>query len=127
MTTPVDIGTLIVSTPGYCGGRPRIADTRMPITTIAALWQQGHTAEDILDYVFPDLTLAQVHAALTFYFANQKEIDDWLINDAATHDELAARQLREGGGPSHWSAERREARARELDESSRLLRSRLGV
>lgn len=126
MTAPVDIGTLIVSTPGYCGGRPRIKDTRMPVHSIAVLWQQGYTAEDIIDHVFPHLSLVQVHAALTYYFANREEIDRWLIEDAALYDEAAAQSLRGGGGPSWWTQEMREERARELDDSSRLLRSRFG-
>lgn len=125
MTAPVDIGTLIVSTPGYCGGRPRIVDTRMTVTAIAALWQQGHTAEDIIDHVFVDLNLVQVHAALTYYFANRDMVDRWLMEDAALHDEMAAQQLREGGGPSWWTEDQRLVRAQELDESSALLRSRL--
>ncbi len=126
MAAPVDIGTVIVSTPGYCGGRPRIADTRMPVHTIAVLWKQGNTAEDIIDHVFPDLSLMQVHAALTYYFANKEEIDRWLVEDAADYDAAAAQSLRDGGGPSWWTPEMREERARELDESSRVLRSRLG-
>ncbi|WP_293270877.1 DUF433 domain-containing protein [Microcoleus sp. PH2017_02_FOX_O_A] len=31
MTTAVDIGTLIMCTPGTCGGHPRIAGTRITV------------------------------------------------------------------------------------------------
>ncbi len=125
MTAPVDIGTLIVSTPGYCVGRPRIADTRMPVTTIAPYWKSGYTAEDIVNRAFPDFELGPVHAALAYYFSNQRDIDALMLSDEAEYNEPAARQLREGGGPSSLSAQECETRAEELDEAARVLRSRL--
>jgi uncharacterized protein (DUF433 family) len=83
MGTPVDIGTLIVKTPGIVGGRPRIDGTRMPVQQVAILWQRGQTAEDIVDRIYPGLSLAQVHAALAYYFANREDIDQNIIEDDA--------------------------------------------
>ncbi|MEG4319790.1 MULTISPECIES: DUF433 domain-containing protein [unclassified Microcoleus] len=74
MTTAVDIGTLIVSTPGTCGGRPRIAGTRMSVQSIAIDYKAGMTPEKIAEE-FPHLTLAQIYAALAYYYANQDQID----------------------------------------------------
>jgi len=37
----IDIGTLVVSTPETCGGRPRIAGTRISIAQIAVWNKQG--------------------------------------------------------------------------------------
>ena len=34
MSTLTDISTLIVSTPDTCGGRPRVADTRITVKYI---------------------------------------------------------------------------------------------
>jgi uncharacterized protein (DUF433 family) len=48
-TTDLDIGTLVVSTPETCGGRPRIAGTRISIAQIAVWHQQGMSPEAILE------------------------------------------------------------------------------
>jgi uncharacterized protein (DUF433 family) len=49
MTTTVDIGTLIVSTPDTCGGRPRLAKTRITLENIAIDFNAGLTPEQIID------------------------------------------------------------------------------
>ena len=64
-TTLTDIGTLIISTPGICGGRPRIAGTRMSVMSIAIDYNAGMTVEEILRE-FPHLNLGQIYAALTY-------------------------------------------------------------
>jgi uncharacterized protein (DUF433 family) len=74
MGTAVDIGTLIVQTPGICGGRPRIAGTGVSVRTIVSWYKVGLSPEEIVGQI-PHLTLAQVHAALTYYHANQEEIE----------------------------------------------------
>jgi uncharacterized protein (DUF433 family) len=64
----------IVSTPGTCGGKPRIADTRIRVQDIV-IWHEawGLSPEEIVtDY--PQLTLAQVHAALAYYYDHRDEI-----------------------------------------------------
>lgn len=77
MSTLTDIGTLIVETPEICGGRPRIAGTRISIAQIAIWYQEGLSVEEILDEI-PYLTLAKVYAALSYYHANKAEIEaDW--------------------------------------------------
>ncbi len=74
MTAAIDIGTLIVSTPGICGGRPRIARTRVSVQNIAIDYRSGMTPEEIADSRF-NLNLAEVYAALAYYHANKKEIE----------------------------------------------------
>ena len=74
MTTAVDIGTLIIRTPGTCGGRPRIAGTRMSIRSIAIDYKAGMTPEIIAEE-FPHLTLAQIYAGLAYYHANKDELE----------------------------------------------------
>ncbi|MFB2919741.1 DUF433 domain-containing protein [Aerosakkonema funiforme] len=74
MTTTIDIGTLIIRTPETCGGRPRIAGTRMPVQSIALDYKSGMYPEEIAAE-FPHLNLAQIYAALAYYHANKDEIE----------------------------------------------------
>ena len=74
MSTAIDIGTLVISTPETCGGRPRIAGTRISIAQIAVRSKQGLSVEKILEEI-PYLNLAQVYAALSYYHAKRNEIE----------------------------------------------------
>lgn len=61
-------------TPGVCGGKPRVAGTRIRVEDIV-IWHelQGRSpAEIVAD--FPQLSLADIHAALAFYFDHREEI-----------------------------------------------------
>jgi uncharacterized protein (DUF433 family) len=65
----------IVSTPGICGGRPRIDGHRIQVEDVA-VWheRQGMSPDQILSE-HPSLTLAEVHAALAYYYENRDRID----------------------------------------------------
>ncbi len=89
MLTITDIGTLIVHTPETCGGRPRIAGTRVSVQRIAAWYKMGLNAEEIVERM-GNLTLAQVYAALTYYHANREEIEAYLMAEKANYERLAA-------------------------------------
>ena len=61
-------------TPGISGGKPRIAGCRITVENIV-IWHErlGRSADVIAsDY---DVTLADVYAALAYYFDHQNEID----------------------------------------------------
>ncbi len=88
MATVTDIGTLIGQTPEICGGRPRIAGTGVSIRRIAGWYKLGQTAQEIATQI-PHLTLAQVHAALAYYLANQATMDAEMAAEAALYDRLA--------------------------------------
>ena len=83
----IDIGTLVVSTPETCGGRPRIAGTRISIAQIAVWNQHGLSVEEILKEI-PYLNLAQVYAALSYYHANRNEIEADLAAELAEYQLL---------------------------------------
>lgn len=89
MQTVIDIGTLIVKTPGTCGGRPRIAGHRLTVHNIAIDFNAGMKPEDILDQR-PQLSLAKIYAALTYYFANKEVIDTEIAADREESDRLEA-------------------------------------
>ncbi|MBD2251781.1 DUF433 domain-containing protein [Nostoc parmelioides] len=74
MVAIVDIGTLIVKTPQVAGGRPCIAGTRMTVQNIVMDSQADLSPQDIVTE-YPYLSLAQVYAALAYYYANQEAMD----------------------------------------------------
>ena len=74
-TATVDIGTLIVSTPGIVGGSPRIAGTRISVMHIAEWYNAGLSAPEMAE-LLPSLDLAGVYAAITFYLANKAAVDE---------------------------------------------------
>ncbi|ETX07906.1 DUF433 domain-containing protein [Candidatus Entotheonella palauensis] len=84
MATVNDIGTLITCSDDIRGGRPRIAGTGVTVQRIAGWYKLGLTPEEIADRI-GHLSIAQVHAALAYYHANQNEIEA----DMAAEDEEA--------------------------------------
>jgi uncharacterized protein (DUF433 family) len=72
MAVLFDIGSMIASTPGVNGGRPCIAGTGTSVRCIAVYDMQGYSPEEIAADR-PYLTLAQIHAALAYYWANKAE------------------------------------------------------
>ena len=93
MATVVDIGTLIVRTPDIRGGRPRIAGTGVTVRRIVSWYKLGLTPEEIADRI-GHLSLAQVHAAITYYHANQEEIETDLATEEAEADRIEAEYLK---------------------------------
>ena len=65
----------IVQDEGICGGKPRIAGTRMKVQHIALEYiHAGLSIEEILQS-HPHLKPAQIHAALSYYFDHQVDIE----------------------------------------------------
>jgi uncharacterized protein (DUF433 family) len=64
----------IVKTPGVCGGKPRVDGTRIRVQDIVINHEElGMSPDEICD-ALPPLTLAQVYAALAYYFDHRQEI-----------------------------------------------------
>jgi len=91
MPTLTDIGTLIISTPETCGNRPRVAETRITVQRIAVWYKMGMKPEEIISEI-PHLNLAQVHAALAYYYANKQQIDADIADEDAECERLANEQ-----------------------------------
>jgi uncharacterized protein (DUF433 family) len=70
-------------TPGVCGGQPRIAGTRIRVQDIY-VWheREGKGADEIVSQ-HPQLKLADVHAALAYFWDHRDEILKKLREDEA--------------------------------------------
>ena len=77
----------IEKTAGICGGRACIAGHRIRVQDIV-VWHEkrGYSPDEIVD-LFPGISLADVFAALTYYFDNQREIEEEFENS----EEMAER------------------------------------
>ena len=58
-------------------GLYQVGDTRVLLDSLVHLFREGMSAESMVES-YPALTLEQVHGALAFYLANQREIDLYL-------------------------------------------------
>ncbi len=88
VTTLVDIGSLVTTTPGVRGGRPYIAGAGVTVRRIVDMrYREGLSPEQIVEDM-PHLTLAGVYAALTFYHANQAQMDAAFAARDAEEDKL---------------------------------------
>jgi uncharacterized protein (DUF433 family) len=94
----------IAKTPGVCGGRACIAGHRIRVLDVVA-WHEkrGYCPEEIVE-LFPGITLADVYAALAYYFDNRQEIEDEFCKSEEWADWLKANV------PSKIPAELREQR-----------------
>jgi uncharacterized protein (DUF433 family) len=83
----MSIGSMIESSPGTCGGRARLAGTRVPVHRVAGYYRLGYSPEEILG-LLETISLPQVYAALAYALANPDETDQ-----ALKEEEQAASQL----------------------------------
>jgi len=75
MTTAVGVSKEhITKTPGVCGGRACIAGHRIRVMDIVAWHEHSKQTPDKIIESFPQLTRADIYAALAYYFDNREEI-----------------------------------------------------
>ena len=70
----------IVKTPGVRGGKARIEGSRICVLDVVYAHKDALTPEQIR-VEYPDLNLAQIHAALSYYYANSEEIEAEIRRD----------------------------------------------
>jgi uncharacterized protein (DUF433 family) len=85
----------IVKTPGVCSGQPRIAGTRIKVKHVYTWVEQMGMAPAQVVAEYPHLTMAQIHAALAYYWSHREEIHQ----DIEKEDQLVA-ELMAKAGPS---------------------------
>lgn len=78
----------IETSPDVLGGKPRIAGRRIAVAQIV-IWHEwmGRSADEIVTEY--DLTLADVYAALAYYYSHQAEIDESIQTSQSRADALA--------------------------------------
>jgi uncharacterized protein (DUF433 family) len=94
-STPPRDRARIVSTPGTCGGKPRINDHRITVKHIVLDHQRGGMSPDEIVSAYPSLTLSDVYAALAYYHDHRADIDA----DIKTDDDHWTEIERQNPGP----------------------------
>ena len=65
----------IAKTPGKCGGRACIRDTRIPVWSMVVARRLGASGPDLVNYFVTPLTPADIEAARTYFERNREEIE----------------------------------------------------
>jgi uncharacterized protein (DUF433 family) len=68
-------GEHIVVRQGYCGGKAHIAGHRIKVQHVAVWHERQGKGPDEIVAEHPGVTLADVHAALTYYYDHRQQID----------------------------------------------------
>ena len=74
------IASHIEITPGTCAGKPRIAGHRIRVQDIVLWTEEGQSADEIVAD-FPQLSLADVYAALAYYHDHREQIHKDIRDD----------------------------------------------
>ncbi|NES83081.1 MAG: DUF433 domain-containing protein [Moorea sp. SIO2B7] len=83
-TATIEIGTLITRSDKIRGGKPIITGTGVSVNRIVSWYKLGLTPEEIMSRMgHPKLNLAKIYAALSYYHANQAEIEASLAHETA--------------------------------------------
>ena len=81
MAAPTEIKH-IVQDPAFYGGKPCIDNYKISVHDIAESHNQGFMPEQIIAEHYPELTLAQVYAALAYYYEHKAQIDREIAEEA---------------------------------------------
>jgi len=102
----------IVSTPGTCGGKPRIDGHRITVEDVA-VWHErmGMSPDEIVTH-YPTITLSDVHAALAYYYENREQVDAAIEEGKRFVEELKAK-----AGPSRLQELLKARKANAPDDS----------
>jgi len=104
MAVQLSLDERIESTPGICGGKPRIAGHRIRVQDIVAWYEfHGMTSDEIVAG-YPQITLADVHAALAYYHAHRDEIQRQMGQDEEFVDNLRRADSRTASKPNGMDA-----------------------
>ncbi|MEQ8756902.1 DUF433 domain-containing protein [Coleofasciculus sp. G1-WW12-02] len=83
--TTTSVSRYVTRNPDILSGEPIIIGTRISVRVIVGLWRLGTPPEEI-PAQYPQLTLAQVFDALSFYLDNQTEINEYIERNRIPDD-----------------------------------------
>ena len=75
-------------TPGVCGGKPCIAGHRIRVQDVYVCHELKGLSPDEILQIYPSITLADVHAALAYYWDHKEEIQRQMKEDQEFVDSL---------------------------------------
>ncbi|MFL6194186.1 MAG: DUF433 domain-containing protein [Thermoanaerobaculia bacterium] len=78
----------IDATPGVCGGKPRIAGHRIRVADVVVCHEHQGMSPDEIVANYPGLTLADVYAALAYYFDHRDEIRNDIAEERRFAEEM---------------------------------------
>jgi uncharacterized protein (DUF433 family) len=76
--------------PGYCGGEPHILGHRIKVRHVAVWHDRMGMRPTEIASTYPTITLAQVHAALSYYYDHRDEIHAAIEEEERFVEELKA-------------------------------------
>jgi uncharacterized protein (DUF433 family) len=82
--------TSINETPGVCGGYPCIGNTRIPVRVVVTAYRNLGSVARVAE-AYPQLSAAQVEAALEYYRAHPVRVDEDIETDARAEEETVGR------------------------------------
>jgi uncharacterized protein (DUF433 family) len=80
---------------GYCGGEPHILGHRIKVRHVALWHERSGMSPAAIVATYPTLTLAEVHAALAYYYDHHEE-----IQAAMAAEDQFVEELKSTAGPS---------------------------
>lgn len=80
----------IEKTPGVVGGKARIKGHRIRVLDIVVWHEKRGMSPDEIVTLFPGISLADVYAALAYYFDHRAEIEAEFCQENEIADELRA-------------------------------------
>jgi len=95
-TVPRVVYPHITKDPGVRAGRACIDGTRIAVIDIVSILKEGRRPEEMVNVFASPLSLAQVYAALAYYYDNTNEID------AAVAEARSGRRSTSEVGPSFF-------------------------
>jgi uncharacterized protein (DUF433 family) len=94
--------------PGFCGGEPHILGHRIKVRHVAVWHEQMGMSPTEIVATYPTISLAQVHAALAYYYGHRDEIQTAIAEEDNFVEEMKAKS-----GPSLLQEKLRQRNAKD--------------